>query len=1083
MSNKILPKRKIKAMVHQRKQLKWYMLVLCICMYCGLKAQQTAQVKGSVISESGELLNGVNITVTQTGSKEKQTTTTNSKGIFIITNLKGGDKYNFSFDFVGYQKNTVVDYLVNNGENNSLLVRLKQVVSNLNDVVVIGYGLQSKAKITGSVSSIKSDDLKDQPLSSFDQAIAGKLAGVRVLQTSGSPGAGLSIRIRGLGSISAGNDPLYVVDGIPLSSDIKNATGSITVGAGYADNPVNVLSTISVDDIEAIDILKDASAAAIYGSRGSNGVVLITTKKGKQGKAYLTYNGYYGGQSVSKKIKMLDAYQIAQMSIDARNNAYLDANPAGSVTDPNSVRSIAGQIPTNLLPYVQGVSGLTNTDWQDQIFRQAPIQNHTLSVSGGANNVNYFISGNYFDQDGVVIGSAYKRYSFRANIDASYKRFHYGINLNPSYTNHNLINSEGPYFDEGIIGLAQVASPIYSVYNANGSYNTDNNNQGYGLSGILNPVAMALEVKDHLQQTRIIGTTFGEYEIAKGLKYKITLNADLNAFRRDYYRPSFLEVRDAKGASVPTGISRTQNYSNWIIENTLNYKKAFSGGHDINVLLGYTSQKERQDYNYLTASSYPSDLVQTLNAGQITAGGSSLQQWSLLSYLGRIQYAYQNKYLFSAALRADGSSRFGDNTKWGYFPSISGAWRISDENFMKKIKSISDLKIKASYGLTGNFQIPNYGSFGLLGSNNYVLGNGTIVSGLSPSTLGNDKLSWEKTAMVNVGIEAGFFKSRLMIIAEYYNSNTSDLLLNINVPQITGFRSALKNIGRVNNKGFEITLATKNLNGKIQWNSSVNFAANKNTVKALDEFNTPIIAVGGAASAQFITKVGAPIGSYYTMKVDGVFKDQNELNAYPHLATSKPGDFRFVDVNGDGKIDLVNDLTITGNYLPKYTFGINNSFSYKGIDFSFSIQGVEGNQILNLNRRYLFNIDGNMNQMVGAVNRWNSPAETGDGLTNRANRSPTGSNAQISTWHIDDGSYIRVRNIALGYNIPATLLIKTGIKSLRFYTSVQNPFTITKYTGYNPEVNGRPENATSSGEDYGTYPLSKTFIIGASISL
>ncbi|EHQ24903.1 TonB-dependent receptor [Mucilaginibacter paludis] len=1026
------------------------------------------RISGVVYDENSQPLPGVTIK-----SKNGQAiTVTDKDGKFemVVTDLNSP----LVCSYIGYNSKEI-----SIGNQRLLKIVLQPSVKSLNDVVVVGYGINTQRQVSGSIGSVKAKDLKDQPVTSFDQAMAGKIAGVRVLQTSGSPGAALSIRVRGLNSISAGNDPLYVIDGVPLSNDIKSATG--TTSSNIPDNPINVLSSLNIDDIESISVLKDASSAAIYGSRASNGVVLITTKHGKAGKPVVKYDTYYGWQSVAKKIDLLDAYQYAKMALDARNNAYLDANPAGSINDPNSVRPSAGQIPPNLLPYLQGQTGLTNTDWQDQIFRRAPIQSHTLSVSGGNNSTNYYLSGNYLDQKGVVIGSSYSRYSTRFNLDSKSGKLHFGVNMNPTVTINNLINSEGPYFDEGIIGLAQTLPPIYPVYNPDGSYNFSGNVQGYGLSSILNPVALANEVKDKLQQISILGNTFAEYEFIKGLKYKISLGVDLNAFHRDYFRPTDLEIANVKGPSIGTGISRSEQFIDWLVENTLNYNKAF-GKHTLDLLAGFSTQKDNDTYNYLSSSNFPNNLVQTLNAGQISSGGSSLQQWSLISYIGRAQYNYDNKYFATASIRSDGSSRFGPNHKYGYFPSASVGWLVSQEEFLKNNKIISTLKLKASYGLTGNFQIPNYGSYGLINYNNYVLGNNVITSGVIPKTASNDNLTWEKTAMLNTGFDLGLFHDKLFLEAEYYDSNTSNLLLNVNVPQITGFSTQLQNLGKVNNRGVEATLSAQVISGKFEWTSSFNIAANKNRVKALGPAGDPIIVAGGTANTYFITQIGSPIGSYYLMKVDGVFKNQSEIDNYPHLANTKPGDFKFVDVNGDGKIDLSSDRTIVGSYLPSYTFGFTNSFAYKGLDLSVAVQGVQGNQIVNLNRRYLFNVDGNMNQMVGVLDRWMSPSDPGNGLVNRANRSPTGSNGTTSTWHVEDGSYVRIRNIALGYQLPLKWVQKAGIAKLRIYCSLQNPFTFTKFTGYNPEVSNRPDNALSSGEDYGTYPLSKTTTLGLSVT-
>lgn len=1058
---------------HSGRSVAWCILTATLLLLSQIGFAQTP-ITGTVTDgTTGETLAGATLQVkgTTTGA------TTDAQGKYRLTVPAGGTTLVVSF--IGYQP---LDIAI---ANRSVVdAKLTSSDNALSEVVVVGYGVQNRRDVTTAIGSVRAKDLANQPVSSFDQAIAAKIAGVQVLQTSGAPGAALSVRVRGTGSISAGNDPLYVIDGIPLSRDTKFATGS--TNTQFPDNPINVLSTINTDDIESIEVLKDASAAAIYGSRGSNGVVLLTTKRGKEGKTIISYDSYVGVQQVTKKLDLLNAYEYATLNAEGRNNAYIDRNPTAKITDPTSVREkLAGSpstvIPPQIVPYLNNTPGLTNTDWQDAIFRSTPIQNHTLSVSGGKDNVRFYVSGNYLDQRGVVINSGFKRYSARANLDIKSGRLSVGVNLNPTYAQHDLIKGEGPYLGEGVVGLALQIPPIWPVYNADGSYNFDGNGWGYGTTSLLNPVAIASEVSDKLSQLRLLSNIYAQYEIAKGLTYRLNVGVDVNSFQRDYFRPSTLEIRDAKGPSVPTGFSRAQQFVDWLVENTLNYNRSF-GRHNFSALAGFTSQKDRRRANELTATNFPNDLVQTLNAGQVTSGSSDLQEWSLLSYLGRVQYDYDGKYLLSAAVRSDGSSRFGAANRYGYFPSVSAGWNVSQEPFLKSSTWLSDLKIRASYGSTGNFQIPNYGSVSLLNYQNYVLGAETIVSGLAPGNSANPNLRWEKTAMLDVGFDASFFRNRLNLTVDYYNANTSDLLLNVPVPRASGFSTELQNIGKVNNQGVELTLGTRQTFGKLGWMASANVAANRNTVRALGPSGDPIIVSGGVAGAQFITRIGEPIGQYWTMQYDGVFKTQAEVDAYPHTATTRPGDFRFIDTNGDKKIDFSNDRTTTGSYFPKFTFGFNTSFTFAGFDLAATVQGSQGSKILNLIRRYIYNEEGNGNQFRGALDRWQSEANPGDGLHNRANRLQTGSNGEISTWHIEDGSYVRIRTLTLGYSLPTPLLSTLHLSRARLYVSAQNPFTFTKYTGFNPEVSSRPDSALSPGEDYGTYPLPRTTSVGVNLS-
>ncbi len=1022
---------------------------------------------------NGDVLAGTTVQVKGTNVGA----TTDAQGKYQVSLPTAGKTLVFSF--IGYQPLEIAV-----GNRSVVNAQLTATDNALSEVVVVGYGVQNRRDITTAIGSVKARDLANQPVASFDQALAAKIAGVQVSQTSGAPGAALSVRVRGTGSISAGNDPLYVIDGIPLSRDTKFATGS--TNTQFPDNPINVLSTINTDDIESIEVLKDASASAIYGSRGSNGVVLLTTKRGKEGKTVINYDSYVGVQQVSKKIDLLNAYEYSQLSYEAKNNAYLDRNPTGKPTDSNDIRNKGVGAPSTLIqpeivPYLSGTPGLTNTDWQDAIFRSAPITNHTLSISGGKDNVKFYVSGNYLDQRGVVISSGYKRYSARANVDVKSGRLSVGVNLNPTYSYHDLVKAEGPYLGEGVVGLALQAAPIFPVTNADGSYNFGNNGWGYGATSILNPVAIANQVSDKLSQLRVLGNVYAQYDIAKGLSYRLSLGTDINTFQRDYYRPSTLEIRDRKGASTPTGFSRAQNFVNWLVENTLNYNRSF-GLHTVSALAGFSSQKDRRVANELTATNFPNDLVYTLNAGQVSSGSSDIQEWSLLSYIGRVQYDYNGKYLLSAAIRADGSSRFGRNNRYGSFPSVSAGWNVSQEPFLKSVSWLSDLKLRASYGLTGNFQIPNYGSVSLLNYQNYILGNETIVSGLAPGNSANDKLKWEKTAMFDIGFDVSFLRNRLNLTVDYYNANTSDLLLNVPVPRASGFSTELQNIGKVNNQGVEFTLGTRQTFGRFRWDASANIAANRNKVIALGPSGDPIIVAGGVAGAQFITQIGHPIGEYYTMIYDGVFKNQAAIDAYPHTTTTRPGDFKFIDNNGDGKIDFSSDRAVTGSYFPKFTFGFTNNFAYRGFDLGVAVQGVQGHKILNLIRRYVYNLEGNGNLYRGSLDRWQSAENPGNGLVNRANRLASGSNGEISTWHIESGSYVRIRTITLGYTLPTALLQKVHLSRARLYVTTQNPFTFTKYLGYNPEVNSRPDSALSSGEDYGTYPLPRTTSVGINLS-
>ena len=1056
-----------------------------------MRAQTGASVRGTVRNDRGEPVAGASVVVKNTARGVSKGTATDTSGTFEFTGLPPGKGYSFVVSSVSYNEQTASGYDLQEGNTADITIELAGREQALSDIVVVGYGTQRRREISGAVVSLRAGDLQDQPVANIEQAIAGKMAGVQVLQNSGAPGGSISVRIRGLNSISAGVDPLYVIDGFPVSNDLKNLQGSTDLinisGISSFQKSPNPLSSLNTDDIESIEVLKDASAAAIYGSRASNGVILITTKKGKRsGAPIINYSSYAGIQQVSRKIRMMDAYQWSKLAYDAKNNAYLDAVPGASISDNNTVRANANyQLPPEILPYLSNTPNLTNTDWQDAIFRSAPIQNHTLSASGGNDKFQYYISGNYFDQRGIVIASGFKRYGVRANLTADLtSKLRVGLNLSPTYAYHDLVNTEGPFIYDGVINNALKASPVFPVYNADGSAAVNyQNTWAYNYSGGENPVALATQISDKLEQVRNLENIFGEYEIIKGLRLKSTLATDINYFGRNFYRPSTLGTYRPiqQGApTIPKGSSQTAIAKNWLWENTLNYNLKLADQHKFDFLLGYSSQKNSTSANEVDATNFPNNSVQTLNAGTVNGGYSTRSEWSLISYIGRVNYNFDDRYLLTASLRRDGSSRFGANNKWGYFPAVSAAWVLTGENFFK-IPVVSEAKLRASYGLTGNFQIANYGSFDLLSANNYILGTGTGTSanGTGLSQPANPDLTWEKTAQLNIGLDLAFVNNRIYLSADYYRSRTKDLLLNVPVPLSSGFATALRNVGRVENRGIEFNITSHNLTGQFRWTTNFNISANKNKVLQLGPSGAPIISDGGVASL-FITQIGSPVGSYYGYVNGGVFRDQKEIDNYPHYATAKPGDRRFIDVNGDKKIDA-NDRTMIGSYFPDYIAGMTNEFSFRGFDLSIQFQTVQGNEIMNLQRRYLFNLEGNANQFIEALPYWKSSTDPGDPNVMRANRVTNANSAQISSFHVEDGSFVRLRNLSLGYTLGGKML-NNKIKSLRLYVSAQNLYTWTKYLGYNPEVNARPDNSLSQGEDYGSYPLARTITGGINLS-
>ncbi len=1038
----------------------------------GLNNVNDQIIRGRVTSTTGEALVGATILVKETG----QGTVTDNNGNFTVAVPDGG-QVKLVVSYVGYQTREVLV----NGQT-QVDIELAAASAELDEVVVIGYGTEYRGNISTSIGKLNEKDIRDQPVTSFDQALAGRLAGVDIAQTNGAPGASVAINIRGISSITGGNSPLIVVDGVPLSSSpidqfSQGVSSANDFNVGYRLNP---LSTINPNDIVSIEVLKDAASTAIYGSRGTNGVILITTKSGQfDQKPTISLNVYAGVQEVTKKIDVMDAYEFANYHKLSRDLSWIAKNPSrNTANDPNAVRGSGDRIAPYLFPYINGEQGLTNTDWQDEIFRTAPIQNYEVSANGGNNWLSYYVSGNYFDQQGIVINSGMKRYGARLNLNARLsEKIRFGINFNPSFSDHNIVQTEQNWFREGVIITALMYHPNLPVYNADGSYALGtqirtNRNGEASVATIENPVALANEIENQLRHTRMLGNTFLEVNLLPGLKFKTSFGLDLNFMDRFYYRPKTLNWRTEYAPTTNFNYAWANNSTiyNWISENTFDYSKII-GKHNFTALLGYSSQKEHNARQYIEGRNFLNDNIITLNAAQTRTGFSEEREWSLLSYLGRIQYNFDGKYLFSASMRRDGSSRFGTNSKWGWFPSVSAGWRVSKESFFGESELISDLKIRGSYGLTGNTEIPFYGGTALLNLAGYVLSD-QVVSGLAPRTSPNPNLSWETTRTLDIGVDAGFLNNKFSIIADFYQSNTKDLLLNVTIPSSSGFQTSLQNIGEMRNRGIELTVSTNQKFGNFSWNGSVNFSTNRNEVLALAPGQRQFIVNGGLNDPAFIVRVGEPIGSYFGYKVLGVFRTEEEFDALPKLenANQKIGDFIYADINGDGKVNA-DDRTVLGDNNPDYIIGFQSSFGFKNFDLSFNIQSRQGFELLNAMHRYTAEAWGNNLSIY---------------LTDQAPRPVWGvgsaSHTRPSSWHVEDGSFIRVRNITLGYAFPKGLSNKGSFNNLRVYASALNPFTWTKYSGYNPEVSNNFGDAIRAGEEFGNYPVSKSFVLGLNAS-
>ena len=1016
---------------------------------------------------TGGGLPGVSVVVK--GTSRGTTTDTDGNYRVNVSDANVGNTLTLVFSFIGYATQEIPV-----GNRNEVNVTMTSDNKTLNEIVVVGYGTQNRRELTGSVASLQTQTIKDQPVPNVVEGLTGRIPGVLVQQNTGAPGNSPSIKVRGLGSISAGNGPLVVIDGQPLNS------GSTTNAGG--------LNQLNPNDIEKIDVLKDASATAIYGSRGSNGVIMVTTKRGKSGQSRINFDYYTGTQQVSKKMDMLNAQQFAVYSKEAANTAYLERVPGSAITDPNSARA-SGQRYRYPRGEFTGVNfddpaSLTSYNYQDLIFQNAPISNYQLSASGGNEKVQYFISGNYLNQNGVIKKSGIDRYTVRSNIDAQLSsKLKVGVSFSPSFQAENRVNSDGHWAGNGVINAALSLPPFIPIYQADGvTYNSQAFYAApYDWPGITNPVANITEADNRVTQLRLLGSAYAELSIWKSLRYRGTIGGDLNYLRQNQYQTSAMPLNQLLPPNVSTGSAYTNQNINWVTNHTLSYTLDLGITHHLDALIGLESQRNDFEESQVTANNFPNDIVRTVNAGTITGGTSTRNQWSLASYFARVTYSYKDRYLFNASVRRDGSSRFGATSRFGTFPSASVGWRIIEESFMKTIPVISDMKLRASYGLSGNNAFTsNYPAIGVLSKDNYVLGN-ALANGLATSSIANPQLGWEKSRQTDVGLDLGLFQNRISFTVDYYKRITTDLLLSVQVPTLTGFSTAVRNIGQVENKGMEFALSTRNINGSgtgFTWTTDLNLSFNRNKVLALGPTGDAIRSGTGVGETN-ITVIGQPLGSFFGYQQLGIFQSQAELDAYPHFSDSRPGDVKFADVNGDGKL-TADDRTLIGNNQPDFIYGITNTFSFKGIDLNIVAQGVQGGQILNLSRRFYENLEGNANELTTVLGRWHSAQDPGDGITPRANARSTGNNNQVSSRWVESASYFRIRNITLGYTIPRPVLQKIKMQSLRVYAGVQNALTISKYLSYNPEVSGY-EGPLTGGVDYGSYPLARTYTIGLNL--
>ena len=999
-------------------------------------------VSGIVTDANGEPVPGVTVSVPGTGIG----TATDLNGKYTLSVPEGST---LVFSFIGF-----VAQSIEIGDRSVIDVTLSEDMASLEEVVVVGYGEVQRKDLTGSVGSVNSAEFKDLAVNRVDQALSGRVAGVQVKLADGQPGSAPQIRVRGIGSISASGDPLYVVDGFPT------------------DN----IQTLNPNDIESLDILKDASATAIYGSRGSNGVVIITTKRGQTGKPRINLDTYHGFQKISKAPEFLDGMEQANYHYNAIRNRNINANL--DVTGDPSTWGI--RVPQTVLDVLSG-SNTNNTDALDAVLRTAPQRSYNLSFMGGSENIKYSVSGEYFDQDGIIINSNFKRYSVRANIDAQLtERLAIRVDVNPSFTidNNVIARGGGAGASTSIIGSATSAQPYYPLYNSDDSYFVY---QAIDAStDLFNPLALALEKTDFSRRTRLMGNANIEYKIIDGLKINVMLGATTNNSKGSTFTPQLPVFHNR--AAIGTDFAGL-GY-NWLAEYTANYSKIF-GKHNLAALAGYTVQKDVFESNFMQSNNYPNNLVPWISAvsGIITTGTASKEEWSIVSQLARVNYNFDGKYFLTASIRRDGSSRFGGNNKYGFFPSIAAAWRISDERFMPQTTLIDMLKFRVSYGKTGNNNIGNYASLATINYVKYATG-GVAQGGFAPGAFANPNLTWETQEQINAGIDLGLFSGRVNIIVDHFRSSNKDLLLNVNVPTSSGFNTALQNIGEVKNTGWEFVLSSINIDKRFRWSTDFNLSAYTNEVVKLGPSGDDII------SGNNITRIGQPIGMFYGFIVDGIFKNSSELSAGPIYNpglgdASTVGDIRFKDVSGpegtpDGIIDN-NDLTIIGSPYPDFYFGMTNSLSFQNLSLSFNIAGSQGNQIYS-NAFVIYKLTRSRSRTLATErNYWKSETDPGDGVTPKPDDNPRGGLRRPSTRYLDEGSYIRVNNITLSYLVPNSVSERLSVGSIRFYVNATNPFIFTKNLSFNPDVSDSG-NPLQPGRDSNNYPLPKSIILGLNLS-
>lgn len=995
------------------------------------------KVTGVIKDANGEPIIGASIM--EQGSSNG--TITDLDGHFT---LETTDDAVLAITYIGYDKQTVRV----NGRNN-IAIMMKENVKQLSETVVMAYGTQKRRDVTGSMQTLDFSELGDLPVAQFTQKMQGQLAGVQVNQASGTPGQGISVKIRGAASLSTGAEPLYVVDGFPVTGDINS---------------------INPNEIESMSVLKDAAATALYGSRAAFGVVLITTKKAKTSKTTVDLDAYYGVQSVPQQGRpdMMNGTEWAQF----RKESYEDLG----VSVP--------EIFQNPSQYGEGY------DWYDAMLRTAPIQSYNVTIRSGNDKFSNSTVLGYFNQKGVTLNSDYQRFTMRTNSEYKFNRNLKAIfGLAPMYSNENRPGTNGAFFNGGggLLANATLASPILSWVDENGDYPVSITTPGVTQVDTPNWVRSIKDTKNKYINKRLLANAALELTPIDGLVLKEALSVDVGSTYHHYFQPSTAGRGFAAAPSQTNANLAEENnrYYSWLSETTANYSRTL-GKHSLDVLVGFTAQKFRSDYSGIWGSNYADDRIETIDAALVKSNPSmDIQEWSLLSYLGRVNYSFAEKYLLSASIRRDGSSRFGSDNKWGNFPAVSAGWIASEEGFMKHFRNwLSMFKIRGSYGLIGNNNIGNYTQYNVISKSNAVFGS-SVASGTTVTNMGNINLGWEKTSEFDLGVDISILNNRITFTYDYYNKTTKELLYSLSVPRESGFSSFMGNVGKLRFWGHEFAVVSHNLTKAFKWDTNFNISFSDNKVLALSGLSDQLVAYTGIVST--ITKVGGRIGQFYGMVQDGVYMNQADYDASPKAVDSEVGTIKFHDVNGDGAItydDEGGDKTVIGNPFPDFTFGMTNTFYYKNFDLSVLITGSVGNDIATPMEQGMTNLDGLFNVLKDVKDRWRSEDNPGAGKYGKTTSGTGRERDQFHTRYVKDGSYLSFKNVTLGYTFPENSI--KFVKRLRLYMSAQNLFLITNYPYGNPEVgvdyDGNVASSLLQGIDYSSYPVPRTFTFGVNVT-